>query len=283
MRKIILAGSLAGVWLTAFCHAASGQCGVTYSNHGTRYSYTPSYSYATPTYSAPAYKETATVYKEVQYTKFVPVVPVALIELAVLPTYSAQYVPPVTVPPSATSPANAHAAAPQGDLAKILAAIGTIDSAVKLIDQRLTRLEGPTPAAPKQMAPAPKGQTAPAPQPQETQQTALQIVQAKCSQCHSPETKGFGGGFVMIDDNLKLKDLTAEAKNDVLGHASQNTMPPARKPKGFAGELPTKLTDLEAAVLTAYYTGRIPAEYDARKKEVSDDKPLPRVVVRARK
>lgn len=285
MTKVITAGLFAGAWIVALCHAAHGQSCYNGSSYSTRsYSYSaPGYSYSAPYSYAPAYVAPKKVeYKNDAY--FVRLV--AFFPVLDVPTYGAAvYAPPAVAQAQAqAAPANGNAAAPTGDMAKVLEAMKTMNDAVKLIDSRLNRLEGNGNGgafAPKQAQSAPLPQ--PKQAPQEKQQTAAQIVQAKCAVCHAPSVAAdVGGGFVMLAEDGKLEKLSSKSANKVVGRSHQGTMPPPEKdrPKGFTAKLPEPLTDLEVAVLVAHYTGQTSEE--RRRNEVSDEQPLPKVRVRAR-
>lgn len=296
MRNLILCGLLAGGWIVAACHAAHGQSCYSAPSYSRSYSYsTPSYSYSAPYSYAPAY--VAPTYKAKEYKNdayFVRMV--AFFPVLDVPTYGAavyaqpgQLQTPQTPAKPGAAPAPAATAAAPGDLEKIMTALTTINKAVELIDARLNRVEGGNGGgafAPKQGQPQP--QPAPkqaAPAPQEKQQTALQIVQNKCAACHAPSVAPeVGGGFVMLTEDGKLEKLSGKVANKVIGRSHAGTMPPTEKdrPKGFTAKLPDPLTDPEVNVLVAFYTGQIPAEYERRKQEVSDDRKLPKVNMRSR-
>lgn len=274
MSRVILCGLLAGGWIVALAHAASGQsCYSTPTYSYRSYSYgTPSYSYAAP-YVAPKKEYKAEPY----YLRFLAVIP-----LVDYPSYSAVYAPaPATVAaqaaPAPQTPAPA-AAQPNGDLAKIMAALGTINKSVELIDARLNRLEGGGNGG--NGAPAPRqGQRAPE-QPPGPQQTAQQIVAAKCVVCHDHKQAGdWGGGFTLVDEAGKIERISDKAVRKLIKHCMAATMPPKEAPKGFTGKLPAPLTDQEAGTLVSFYSG---ATKDARQErlEISETRPAARRLVR---
>lgn len=281
MRKVIVCGLLAGLWIVALCHAAAAQsCGSSYSYRSYPYA-APTYSYATPSYSAPYVAPAKYVEKpykaEAYFTRLVAFFPVLDV-----PTYGAAvYAPPPVATPQTQAPAAAQAQ-PGGDLAKIMSALTTINKAVDLIDQRLTRLEGPpAQAPPRQAAPAPKQQPGPPPK-QEQPQTAQEIVGRKCAVCHNAEKAGdWGGGLTMVTADGKLEKLSSKTVVKLTKHCMAGTMPPKADdlPKGFTGKAPEPLTDQEASALVSHYSG---ATKDARQErlEISEARPAPRTLVR---
>ncbi len=219
------------------------------------YNHAPSYNYAPTVVHAPAVVHTPVVevpvVKDVVFTKYVPVVPIALVELAVLPTYSAQYVPPPPVQgiqgaqPGSAPPAPIQAPALQAtEMSKIMGALERINA-------RLDRLEKGRPVTPEVQAPLATPKMPPAgeatPQPKEEQTTALAVVTNKCAACHSDKTSDKGGNLVLIADG-QLAKIDARQANKVLGRSYAGTMPPKDNKLSI-----TPLSDSEVAALVAQY------------------------------
>lgn len=215
----------------------------------------PTYSppvYTPPVYSAPYYAPTVVVKKEVVapvvFTKFVPVVPVALIELAILPTYSAQYVPPVQLQPGIPQPGIAQPAPAQqapalaqqsgADMVKIMGMLEKINA-------RLDRLEK---GQQQQAPPVQPKQGEQGPPPKEEQVSALSIMRVKCAACHEAKTAADKGGNLVLISEDKLAELSPRQANKVVGRSYAGTMPPKDNKLSIA-----PLTDAEVSALVAQY------------------------------
>lgn len=227
--------------------------------------YGPSYSYAAPSYSysypATSYSYSAPAHEKKQdysptYYRFLLAFPVVE-----LPSYGAAYAQPgdEKAPVGPFAPKNGNgagtaptpAAQPQPNpndpfQRQVLDQLKTLNEAVVRIDRRVEALERsrqPVPL-PKQEAPPRKEEQAPAPK-QETPppvkdngdsdlgKVLAETNRNSCAACHQEgkDDKGndvpekYGGGFVFSDSQGRVKQFTAEQREEIQRQLMKGKMP----------------------------------------------------------
>ncbi len=153
--------------ILAFCGTASQ------ADAGGCFTRSYSYSYVTP-YVAPVVK----------------VVPVAVFQPVVVPTYSVGYAPGFTGPPG-----------PGADVQALMAAVKAMTVVVARLEAKVANLG----AAP--VAAAPQGQPQAQPRPQEAKEIGwVNVLQARCASCHTGN--GAKGKFALFAQPNQLAALT---------------------------------------------------------------------------
>lgn len=205
---------IASLALTGSLHAQN--CGSYSRSYSYRsYSY-PTYSYVQPTYYETPYKTyaPAKAYKEeIVVQKFLAVLPLAL-----LPTYSAAYVPPPVEQQALKAPSTA--AAPDAFQKALLDRLDAMDRNLADVSRRLERLERT-----REPLKLPKKDEEPQPQQQTGTMTFAAANAASCAACHQRGNEAHGGGFVFTEADGKLAKLTAEQRENVEWQITKNRMP----------------------------------------------------------
>lgn len=229
--------------------AEAGNCGgytrsysTTYQAHG----YKVATNYAAANHNAYAAKD-----YEVVFQKFLAVVP-----LAVYPSYSAVYAPPPPVAPGQPGqPADpARQQQSQGELQQVLTGLKEVTTTLRDFDSRLRILESrqgvqPAPQAlpqpqalPKQPAPKQGAQAAP------KQHTFASVNASHCAACHAKGNEANGGEFVLSDAQGKMVKLTDAQVGKMSKVLLRGTMPKLNEYAAKHG-ITARLTEAESQAI----------------------------------